>query len=142
MTLKEARRLYQEKLRKLKKEKGIKQNKYNAEIIQDGLGKHSGSQLELSVLALYRLMANRGEISELKHQQTFEIVAGIKWRLDFSFMRDGHLWVGEAKGYPTNEYLLKLKLWREFGKHPLEIWKGDARRPFIDEIIFPKGFTK
>lgn len=129
------------KIKDWKKEKKVKQNKFNANIIQDGLGKHKGSQLELSVLALYRIRERAGEISNLRHQHTAPIVAGINWRLDFSFIKDGIEWFGEAKGFQTETYVLKKKLWVVFGKAPIEIWRGTATKPYLDEIIYPERNT-
>lgn len=135
----EIRLAYQKKMRELRKQARVKTNKYNATILQDGKGQRKGSQLELSVLALYRLMERKGEISDLRHQvQTYFTEAAIGWRLDMSFMRDGVQWYGEAKGVETEGYLIKKKLWRVYGLGPLEIWQGNAQRPFISERIFPK----
>ncbi len=137
--MRKARQAFQRRVADFKKKNKISSNKYNASILHDGKGKHKGSMLELSVLALYRLQERAGEISELRHQvQTHLTKASVGWRLDFSFMRDGVQWYGEAKGLETEGYLIKRKLWTVYGLGPLEIWHGDARRPFISQTIFPK----
>jgi hypothetical protein len=136
--LSEAKRAYQEKLKKFKKDAGVKINKYNAKILDDGKGSRSGSMLELSVLALYKLMQNRGEISALRHQhQVYFTEANVGWRLDFSFIRGGVQWYGEAKGVESHGFSIQRKLWRVYGLGPLQIWHGNARKPFISETIYP-----
>lgn len=137
--LDDARRAYRADVKRWKKEKKVRTNKFNAEIIQDHLGKHKGSNLELSVLALYRLRERAGEISDLRHQHQVHFTdASIGWRLDFSFVRDGEQWYGEAKGCESESYMIKKKLWRHYGLGSLEIWMGDAQRPYLAETIIPK----
>lgn len=135
---------YQKKMRELRKEARVKTNKYNAKIVAaDGKGNPGGSMLERSVLALYRIEERAGHIAELRHQHQVRYTeADITWRLDFSFMRHGVQWYGEAKGFATEDYKLKKKLWRVYGLGPLEIWEGDAQRPRLVETIFPSKLEK
>jgi len=107
-----------------------------------GSQKHEGfpSKLEWSVHQKLLERQSLGEISEVKRQQTIILQSGnretrITWRLDFSFVKDGILWCAEAKGFPTDVYKLKLKLWRKIKPHPLEIWKGNWRNPKLSEVI-------
>lgn len=59
----------------------------------------------------------------------------INWKVDFSFEKQGVKHYCESKGLETNDYLLKLKLWRKNPPAPLEIWKGTHLRPFLAEKI-------
>lgn len=104
-------------------------NKYNA--------KPTGgfpSKLEAALYDQLLLREKLGEIRNIKRQVTVILQDGpreekISWRVDFSF-EEAPLWrvvFAEAKGLPTNEYKLKLKLWRRLKPAPLEIWMGNYR---------------
>jgi hypothetical protein len=114
-----------------------RRNKFGAKSIKID-GKGYPSLLEASVHGVYKLMESAGEITELRHQHTVHFTdAKISWRLDFSFKRDGELRFGEAKGFETTDYLIKLKLWRVYGIAPLEIWKGNHKAPRLTETVIP-----
>jgi len=90
-----------------------------------------GSQLEAAVGGFLELREKNGEITDLKRQQTVVLQDGpqnqrITWRIDFSFIENGVLTFAEAKGFETEDYKLKLKLYRGKRPHPLEIYKGIA----------------
>lgn len=103
------------------------------------------SKLEAAVYELLNLRQLAGEITDLKRQQTVTLkeqcdscgAKRITWRVDFSFVENGQLVYSEAKGAETAEYLKKLRRWRENPTFKLEIWKGNYRRPFLAETIFP-----
>ncbi len=111
------------------------------------------SKLENAVHDILLLRQRAGEIRDIKRQQAVILQDGpkeqrISWKVDFSFeelsMSDIGLGVYEktwrtvyceAKGIATADFLLKLKLWRKKRPYPLEIWKGDYRRPKLVERI-------
>ena len=131
-----ARLAYQRKMRELKK-KQRKTNKYNAKVAKAG-GRRFDSEFECSVYAVLQRQERVGEITNLRHQHQVRFTdAGITWRLDFSFTRDGAQWFAEAKGLETEAYLIKKKLWRVYGIGPLEIWRGTAANPRHTETIIP-----
>jgi len=100
------------------------------------------SKLENAVHEMLLMRQLAGEIKDIKQQQTVVLQPGgkdvrIAWKVDFSFTKvaTGETVFAEAKGFPTNDYLLKLKLWRAKPQFDLEIWTGDYRRPTLKEII-------
>lgn len=113
-------------------------NKFNAVKTSGGFS----SKLEAAVYNLLKLREKSGEISEIKQQQTVVLQDGprntrITWRVDFSFydLKTGQTTYAEAKGVETQEYKLKLKLWRKLKPANLEIWKGNYTRPILVELI-------
>lgn len=90
-----------------------------------------GSKLEAAVGGYLELREKNGDITDLKRQQTVVLQDGpanqrIAWKLDFSFIENGVLTYAEAKGFETEDYKLKLKLYRGKRPAPLEIYKGRA----------------
>jgi len=117
-----------------------RKNKYRATRTDDGFS----SKLEKAVFIKLKDREVLGLIKDIKRQQTVELQGGgrdtrITWRVDFSFVNvaNGALEYAEAKGVETNDYLIKLKLWRGNPKHALEIWKGHYTRPVLALRIEP-----
>jgi len=115
--------------------------KYGAKRV-DHAGMSFASKLESRVYDVLKLRERAGEIDFIQSQQTVRLYAGIGYRVDF-VIRDKKseqlVWV-EAKGFETPEWKLKLKLWKEGGPGPLEIWRaGRSGEPYLDETIIPKG---
>lgn len=109
-----------------------------------GSHKTSGmaSKLEKAVYDILLLRERNGEIKDIKMQVPIVLQGGkritrITWRVDFSFTKvsDNVFWLCEAKGVETDVYKMKLKLFRFKKPHPLEIWKGTYKRPFLAEVI-------
>lgn len=98
--------------------------------------------------AVYDLLLKRqliGEISNIKRQQVVDLGFTINWKIDFSFelCDSGELIYAEAKGIETEDFKLKLKLYRHGqGKHPLEIYRGSYQSPKLTEIIYPKPLNE
>lgn len=106
-------------------------NKFKA-IKQNGFD----SKLENAVHEILKLRVLAGEFVEIIKQPRVDLVCGIKWRVDFQCVKpDGESIFVEAKGFETEPYRLKKKLWNGFGPGVLEIWKGSARKPYCDEIL-------
>ena len=88
--------------------------------------------------AVYNFLLKReylAEITDIKMQQTVVLQGGsretrITWRLDFSFIRriDGELVYVEAKGFQTDVYKLKLKLFMFNPPADLEVYGGSHTR--------------
>jgi hypothetical protein len=112
-------------------------NKYNA-TRADGFP----SLLERSVYMMLLERERSGEISDIKRQQAVVLQDGPKdvrivWKIDFSFVRNGRVEYAEAKGLATNDFVLKLKLFKKNPPSRLEIWRGVHTRPFLAEVIEP-----
>lgn len=83
-----------------------------------------------------------GLIYDMKRQQSIVLIDGsqkerITWRMDFTYKdsKTDEIICCEAKGFETDVYRLKLKLYRKFKPHKLIIYKGSYKKPFIDEVI-------
>lgn len=113
-----------------------KESRYGIKRVAGGFD----SGLERAVYELLLLREQKGEISEIKRQQSIVLQPGsqktrITWRADFTFEKEGVLWACEAKGnYPNDVWPLKLKMIR-YQKIKTEIWMGTAARPFLHEVI-------
>jgi hypothetical protein len=104
-----------------------------------------GSKLEAAVGRLLELRERAGEIRNIKRQVSLVLQDGpreekITWKVDFSFedAKTGETCYAEAKGFETEVYRLKLKLFRAKPHGRCEIWKGTYARPRLEEIIEPK----
>lgn len=86
-------------------------------------------------------LVKAGEIKDLECQQTIHLVAGIRLRVDFKFfdLKLNETVYGEYKGFPTDEWRLKKKLWGVFGPGRLRIFTGTYPRYHIEELI-PTGY--
>lgn len=97
---------------------------------------------------IYRMLVERqmrGEIHDLKSQVRLILQDGprvnkITWRVDFGFVvtATGRQEYCEAKGFPTDVYKIKLKLYRGIKSEALEIWGGSFRNPKLIERIEAK----
>lgn len=96
------------------------------------------SKLESAVHDILVLRERAGEITDIKCQVQVELSAAkIIYKPDFSYVdiQTGVTRYAEAKGFVTPEFNLKKRLWKAYGPGPLEIYKGDYRRPSLAEIV-------
>ena len=119
-------------------------NKYGAKASTCALlaGRRFDSQGERNYATQLAIRERVGEISELRCQDSVDLVAGIKWRVDFSYIEDGERVWCEFKGFEDPTYRLKLKLYRVFGPGKLIIVKSSGGKPErfrVTETIWPKG---
>lgn len=113
-----------------------RRNKYNAVRV----GPY-GSMLEKAVYDQLRLRERAGLIMNIRQQTYVELVCGIGWKVDFSFLntKTGETEYAEAKGVETERYRILVKLWAGgFGPGRLEVWKGDYRKPRLANVINPE----
>jgi hypothetical protein len=103
-----------------------------------------GSKLERAVRQLLEIREKAGEIQNLRRQVTVVLQDGprsqrIAWKVDFAWdnPKTGATEYAEAKGFETELYKIKLKLFRGNPAGRLEIWKGTWRDPRCVEVIEP-----
>lgn len=112
-------------------------NKYKAKSANGFPSKFEAAVYEY---LLFRELAK--EISEIKRQQTVYLTdAKIAYKVDFSYhdlKSEKTIWV-EAKGFPTDVWRLKKRLWAIYGPGPLEIFTGNYKKPSLTETILPKN---
>lgn len=117
-------------------------------VVVSAAGMSFGSKLEAAVYQIlyFRLLA--GEIKEIQ-QQDHLLLCGppghecdhksrIQYIADFKCTRPAGtvFWV-EAKGFKTEGWEIKKRLYRHYGPGALEIWGGDWKRPKLTEMIIP-----
>lgn len=123
-------------------------HKYHARPVREG-GRFYASQAERDYHAELVLREAAGDVRDIVVQPVVELVAGIKYRPDYRFEERATLvapvrWrtiFVDVKGVMTREFLLKCKLWREFGPGPLKIVQRKGRRATFQTVreILPKG---
>jgi len=104
------------------------------------MGYSVASKLEASVLSMLLLRVRAGEIKNLKTQASVYLTeARILYKPDFHYEENGQEIWAEAKGFETPVWAIKLRLWRHYGPGPLLIYKGTAKRFYLDETVISKG---
>ena len=106
--------------------------------------KHAGysfaSQLEAAVFNLLTLREKSGEISDIQNQDHVYLTdARICYIPDFKFFckaTNEYMWA-EAKGFETDVWKIKKRLWKHYGPGKLEIYKGSKKSIQLVEIIIP-----
>lgn len=68
------------------------------------------------------------------HKLKIEYIADFKVR----DVKTGEIILIEAKGFANERWPMKLRLYRHYGPHKLEIWMGNHRKPFLKEIVIPQ----
>lgn len=112
-------------------------NKYGA--VSSG-GFHS--KLEHSVFQLLKLLEKAGEIEVLQTQDHIYLTAArIGYVPDFKCknVQTGAVYWVEAKGFEAPRWPVIKKLWSFYGPGELHIYKGSYQKPYLDEVIIPKG---
>jgi hypothetical protein len=107
--------------------------------------KHEGfsfaSQLEAAVYDYLKLREKCKELKDIQHQDHVYLTeARICYIPDFKFFdcdRNEFVWA-EAKGFETDVWKIKKRLWHYYGPGPLEIYKGSAKKMTLVETVIPK----
>lgn len=109
------------------------------------------SKLEASVCNIIALRERAGELVHLGHEVHVCIcgpighVCGsrskIQYVADFrcKYAASGEELLIEAKGFESETWRLKRRLYMHHGAHPLEIWGGSWQNPSLTETIIPHG---
>lgn len=104
------------------------------------------SKLEAAVFMILKCRQQEGEISDIQVQDHVLICGPqghecnskckIEYIADFKCTKpDGSVIHVEAKGYENERWPMKRRLWMHWGPNPLEVWKGNHTRPFLEEIL-------
>ena len=113
-------------------------HKYKAERV-----KHAGfsfaSQGEAGLHAYLKLLQQAGEILEIQVQPQVELTrARIICKPDFKLtMPDGSTRYAEFKGFETDVWRIKRKLWMFYGPAELDVYKGSGVRCRLVETLVP-----
>lgn len=104
-------------------------------------GRSFDSQGEAGCFRFLQWLEKSGEIRDIETQQTIDLVANIRLKVDYTFFDEklGEKVYGEYKGFETPEWLLKKKLWGVFGPGRLRIFYGTGPNYKVEEII-PTGY--
>ena len=112
-------------------------NKFGAKKISCNFNHPHPSALEASVCAI---LTSQNSIELIQTQKKVYLSeARIGYIPDF-YCRDLHSgkeFFVEAKGFETESWAIKLKLYRVYGPLCLQLFKGTALRPFKSETIEP-----
>ncbi len=109
-------------------------------------GQKYDSQAEARMHMQLQLREMAGEISDIRRQVSLHLVPGtgrkewIQYKPDFLYFdeRDKQDWALEVKGYETDVYKLKLRLYRLFGPMPLKVYNKSM---VLMDLIYPKRVT-
>lgn len=106
---------------------------------------HSGysfaSKLEAAVFDYLKLLEHGGEIKDIHLQPNVMLTnANIRMIPDFKAfdIKLNQEVYFEAKGYETDVYRIKRRLWKFYGPAILRVYKGSAARLTLFEEIIPK----
>jgi hypothetical protein len=122
--------------------KNTKASKYqNQKITSQTTGRSFGSKLEANLFELLLLRERAGEIKELKQQVRVPLTkAEIVYIPDFSYILTATeiKEYAEAKGFETDAWRIKRRLWMHYGPGTLKVYKARGTTPFLFETIVPK----
>lgn len=104
------------------------------------------SKAEMQMYLYLKSLAQAGEIaSKIGHEVKVTLLDGprnmrIDYYADFAVqdLKLGEMvWI-EVKGFETDTWKMKLKLWRHFGPGLLRLYRVDWNRLVLDEEVIPK----
>lgn len=115
-------------------------NKYNAVRVETD-GRSFASKGERDCYEMLKLMEKAGEIEILQCQDHVHLTSErILYIPDFKIMDkrlNEIIWI-EFKGFETDIWKIKKKLWRGYGPGRLRIYKGQGLKIRLVEEIIPK----
>lgn len=104
-------------------------------------GRSFASKFEAEIFQMLSLMEAAGEVKDLRCQDhVFLTEARIEYIPDFRVFDNklSQLVWHEAKGFETDVFRLKKKLWKFYGPGRLIIYKGSAKSYRVAEVIIPR----
>jgi len=115
-------------------------NSYGAKRVEHA-GRSFASKFEAAVFDMLWLREKAQEIRDLVCQVHVHLTAAkIVYIADYSWIEcanDQRLY-GETKGYETDVWRIKRRLWQHYGPGPLLIWRGSHRKYRLHETIVPQ----
>jgi hypothetical protein len=115
-------------------------NKYRSKRVKH-LGYTFASQFECAVFNFLLLREKAQEIRDIQCQDHIYLTkARIPYIPDFKFLdlKSGEFVWAEAKGFETDPWKIKRKLWQYYGPGKLEIYKGSAKSFKLYETVIPE----
>lgn len=100
-------------------------------------GRKFHSQFEAALYGQLALQEKAGEIADLKCQVNVRLTrAMILYIVDFSYAQGTDTVYVEAKGFETDVWNIKKRLWRFYGPGRLQIYRGNAKAfRMVEEIV-------
>lgn len=100
-------------------------------------GRSMASKLERDVYEMLKLMQRCGEIRNLKCQvQVHLTLASILYKPDFAYeTKSGVTEYVEAKGFETETWRIKRRLWMHYGLGPLHVYTKQRGEIILKETI-------
>lgn len=126
-----------------KKFQARRSNKYGAKRIEVA-GESYDSKAEHEMHTLLKLREKAGDIKNIRRQMVIQLTRFVKWRADFvvfSIKKDQDVIV-EFKGLEDARFRVIKQLIREFAPMPVEIWKKQGNRIYLDQEIQPDAGLK
>lgn len=122
----------------------IRRHKFGANRVKlAGFTFDSGLERDLYLQDLDKM--NRGEFANIKVKDLVILIPGllkerISLNVDYKITNpDNSVFWQESKGFPTEAWSLKRRLWIKFGPGPLEVWMRSGKKGlYLAETIFPK----
>lgn len=100
------------------------------------------SKLEARLFDFLKFREMEGSISDIQNQDHVYLTdARICYIPDFKFyclITNSWAWA-EAKGFETDTWKIKKKLWKYYGPGRLEIYKGSEKKLMLHEEIHPRS---
>jgi Protein of unknown function (DUF1064) len=117
----------------------ITRNKFGAVRAKSNLIDRSfDSKAEMRRANMLRLLEMAGEITDLEFQpQTYLSAAEIGYKPDFRYLENGVTIYEEVKGFETEGFLIRFKLWRHYGPGQLRVLKAKGEGFVVKTTIFP-----
>lgn len=114
-------------------------NKFGAKRADSNLLDRSfDSKAEMRRANMLRLMEMAGEISGLEFQpQTYLSAAKIGYKPDFRYVDGGATIYEEVKGFETEGFRIKFRLWAHYGPAQLRVLKAKGNGFVVTKTIYP-----
>ena len=121
------------------KRTGITRNKFGAVRAKSNLiDRTFDSKAEMRRANMLRLLEMAGEITDLEFQpQTYLSAAQIGYKPDFRYVEGGVTIYEEVKGFETEGYLIRFKLWAHYGPAQLRVLKARGTGFVVQKTVFP-----
>lgn len=105
------------------------------------LGHSHRSKLEGAVCQILQLREKAGEIKVLQVEDHILISGWYRYVPDFrcELVATGEVFWVEAKGFANDRWPSTRRGWKHAGPGKLEVWKGDYKKPVLDEVIIPEA---